>query len=239
MKLTNPLYYPLAVLTGGLVLVLGVRFAQLPSAVMLPAAALIATGSAIALKSREAETISLDNPQLEGELQSVRVSARVLAEQANNLRSEAKKLLTDSLQIELLATVEYACDRACELPSNIDRLARQLQGGDAVFSVSDLQQQLQEVQAKLPSSSGVAKEQLDRLASSLERNIQLSLQGQDARFAQIVSLATLIQDAAGTLQKLQNKLKTADLNDLTQTGELQSLSAEFRSLQENVELITH
>ncbi len=239
MNLANPLYYPLAVLAGGLVLVLGVRFAQLPSAVMLPAAALVATGGAIFLKSREAETISLDNPQLEGELQSVRVSARILAEQANNLRSEAKKLLTDSLQIELLATVEYACDRACELPGNIDKLARRLQGGDALLSTSDLQQQLQEVQAKLPSSSGVAKEQLDQLASSIERNIQLSLQGQDARYAQVVSLATLIQDAAGTLQKLQNKFKTADLNDLTQTGELQSLSAEFRSLQENVELITH
>lgn len=239
MKLANPLYYPLAVLASGLVLLIGVRFAQLPSAIMLPAAAFVATGSAIALKSHEAETISLDNPQLEGELQSVRFSARILAQQANNLHSEAKKLLTNSLQIELLATVEYACDRACELPSNIDKLARRLQGGDALLSTNDLQQQLQEVQAKLRSSSGVAKEQLAQLAGSLERNIQLSNQGQDARFAQVVSLATLIQDAAGTLQKLQNKLKTADLNDINQTGELQSLSEEFRSLQENVELITH
>lgn len=237
MKLANPLYYPLAVLAGGAVLVIGVRFAQLSSAVMLPIAASIATGGASWLKSRQT-TSSLNNPELERELQAVRTAAKGLAERANILRQEAKKLLTDSLQIELLATVEYACDRAGELPDNIDKLARRLHGGEALLSTSDLQQQLQEVQTKLHSSQGVAKEQLVQLASSLQRNIQLSKQGQDARFAQVVSLATLIQDAAGTLQKLQNKLRSADLNDATQAGELRSLGEEFRSLQENVELIT-
>lgn len=238
MNLANPFDYPLAVLASGVVLVIGVRFAQLPSVVMLPAAVAIATGSAMALKSREAETISWSDPELVRELQLVRTSARVLAERANNLRQEARKLLTHSWQIELLAIVEYACERACELPSNIDKLARKLYSDNALLSTSDLQQQLQEVQAKLRSSSGVAREQLVQLASSLERNIQLSELGQDTRYAQVVSLETLIQDAAGTLQKLQNKLKSADLNDISQTGELRSLGEEFRSLQENVELIT-
>jgi hypothetical protein len=43
MKLANPLNYPLAVLAGGIVLVVGVRLANLSSVVMLPFAAVIAT----------------------------------------------------------------------------------------------------------------------------------------------------------------------------------------------------
>lgn len=39
MKLTNPLYYPVAVLVGGIALFVGVRFIQLPSVIMLPVAA--------------------------------------------------------------------------------------------------------------------------------------------------------------------------------------------------------
>ena len=55
--------------------------------------------------------------------------------------------------------------------------------------------------------------------------------------AQVVSLATLIQDTAGVLQELQNKLREADLNDSTQTLELRSLGEQLNSFQENVDLL--
>ena len=237
MKLANPLYYPMAVLAGAITLVAGVRVAQLPSVVMLPTAAAIASVGASLLKSREPETFNLDNPELEQELQSVRTSAKVLADKANALRLEAAQLLTDAFQMELLASVQYACDRAGELPAKIDQLARRLQGGDSLLSVSDLQQQMALVQEKLRSSTGVAGVHLTKLAESLRRNIQLARQGQDARQAQVVSLSTLIQDSAGVLQELQNKLRNFDLTDSAQTMELRSLSDELSSFQENVDLL--
>lgn len=237
MKLANPLDYPIAVLAGATALVVGVRIAQLPSIVMLPVAAAVATAGAVVLKSREPEHFNLDNPQLERELQSVRASARALADKANALRLEAARLLSDSFAIELLAAVQLACDRAVELPAKIDQLARRLQGSDSLLSANDLQQQLGEVQSRLKSSSGAAQEQLSKLATSLKRNIQLARQGQDARQAQVVSLSTLILDSAGVLQEMQNRLRTADLADAAQTLELRSLSDELRMFQENVDLL--
>ncbi len=237
MKLVNPLLYPLAVLAGGTTLVIGVRLARLPSVVMLPTSILVATASASWLKSREPETLHLDNSQLAKELQAVYDSAKFLAQQATSLRLEALKLLTDSSQLELLAIVQYACDRAVELPSKIDQLSRRLGGSDSLLSVSDLQEQLTQVQNKLQSSSGIATEHLNQLATSLQRNIKLAQQGQDARQAQVVSLSTFIQDTAGVLQELQNKLRGANLNDPSVTLELRSLSEQFNSFQENVDLL--
>ena len=50
MKLVNPLLYPLAVLAGGITLLVGVRIARLPSLVMLPTAALITVAGTSWLK---------------------------------------------------------------------------------------------------------------------------------------------------------------------------------------------
>ncbi len=237
MKLANPLYYPVAVLVGAIALVVGVRVAKLPSVVMLPLAGAIATAGAAVLKSQEPERFNLDNPELERELQAVRASAKSLADKANTLRLEAAKLLTSGAQMELLASVQYACDRAVELPAKVDELARRLQGTDSLLSIQELQQQLAEVQTKLRSSSGAAREQRAKLAASLQRNIQLARQGQDARQAQVASLSTLILDAAAVLQAMQNQLRTANLADATQATELQSLSDELRAFQENVDLL--
>lgn len=235
MKLANPLYYPFAVLAGGITLFVGVRLAKLSSVVMLPVAAAVATGGAMMRKSQEPEILSLDNPELEQQLQAVRQQAKTLADKANVLRLEASKLLTT--QLELLAAVQYACDRAGELPTKIDQLTHRLSGSDSLLSVNELQQQLSEVQTKLQSSSGVAREQLTKLADSLQRNIQLARQGQDARQAQVLSLSTLILDSAGVLQELQNKLRTADLTNSAEAMELRSLSDELSSFQENVDLL--
>lgn len=237
MKLANPLHYPLAVLAGGVVLFSGVRLAGLPSGAMLPISAAIATLGAAVLKTREPETLDLDNPQLEQELQKARQQAASLTQQAEALQAEASRLLTDAHQMELLGGVQYACDRTRELPSKLDQLARRLQGKDSLLSVDDLQKQLIEAERKQRSSSGVAQEQWAKLVTSLRRNIQLAKQGEDAREAQVISLSTLILDAAGVLQQLQNKLRTADLDSSTAADEMRSLSDEFNSMQENMDVL--
>ncbi len=237
MKLANPLHYPLAVLAGGIVLVVGVRFLQLYSWIMLPVAGAIATTGAIALKAKESQQLNLDNPTLERELRSVKQQAQLLVEKAETLRSESEKMLTSSAQIELLTAVQYACNRALELPGKIDRLANRLHGSDSLLSVNDLQQQLAEVNAKLRTSSSVARQQLQQLAGSLENNIRLAREGQDARQAQIISLSTVVINSAGALQQLQNRLRTSDLNDSAEIQELLLLSNELKSMQENVDLL--
>ena len=237
MKLANPLHYPLAVLAGGIVLVVGVRFLQLHNWIMLPVAGAIATTGAIALKAKESQQLNLGNPALERELRAVKQQARLLVEKAETLRSESEKMLTSSAQIELLTAVQYACNRALELPGKIDRLANRLHGSDSLLSVNDLQQQLAEVNAKLGHSSGVARQQLQQLAGSLENNIRLAREGQDARQAQIISLSTMVINSAGALQQLQNRLRTSDLNDSAEIQELLLLSNELKSMQENVDLL--
>lgn len=237
MKLANPLAYPLAVLMGGLTLVVAVRLVRLPSVIALPGAAAIATLGAAALKGREPEILGLDNPKLEQELQRARQRAGQLAEQANELQAESVNLLTETHQVELLGIVQYACDRTRELPARLDQLAKRLQGKDSILSVDDLQKQLKEAQHKQRASTGVAQEQWQRLSQSLQRNLELAQQGQDAREAQVVNLSTLIVDAAGILQQLQNKLRSADLNSTRQTDELQELGLELNNMQENMDVL--
>jgi chromosome segregation ATPase len=237
MKLPNPLHYPLAILIAAIGLVVGVRLLGVPWLVMLPIAVIIATAAAVLLQARDPETFGLDNPALAQELQRVKQQAMALANRASILRTEATQLLTRSDQLELLGTVQYACDRASELPGKIDHLIDRMHGSDSLLSVAEVQQQLTEVQTRLQHSSGIAHQQLQQLESSLQRNLQLVQQGQDARQAQAVSLSTVIQDSAGALQQLQNKLRSADLNDATTATEIRSLSNEFRSLQNNVELL--
>jgi len=237
LKLINPLHYPLAVLAGGIVLVLGVKIVQLPSWLMLPVAGAITTGGAIVLKSKEPETIDLGNPVLEQELLAVKKQAQMLVTRAESLRAEADKMLTSSTQMELLTAVQYACDRTLELPGKINQFTRCLHGEDALLSVSELQQQLRDVEAKKINSSGVALQQLNQLGESLQRNINLARQGMDARQAQITSFSTIITDSAGVLQELQNKLRTSNLNDSEELQELRNLSEEISSLQDNFNIL--
>ncbi|MEB3231623.1 MAG: hypothetical protein VKJ64_11485 [Leptolyngbyaceae bacterium] len=237
MKFANPLYYPIAVLAGSVVLVVGVRLLKLPNWVVLPSSVAVATLGAAIRKGQEPEALGLDDPALEQELGSIRTQAATLAQRANDLRTEASHLLTDANQMELLSVVQYACDRAEELPRNIEEMARRMKGSDSLLSQAELQRQLQNANAKAQSSTGVAKEQWEKLASTLEWNISLSQEGKDARQAQVVSLSTLIVQSAGVLQQLQNKLRTADLSDRLQTDEVRSLSDTFNSVQENLNLL--
>ncbi|WP_256871636.1 hypothetical protein [Nostoc sp. TCL26-01] len=236
-KLVNPLFYPVAVLAGGISLVVGVRFVQLPSPVMIPLAAGVAVVGAGFLQSREPQYLELDNPELEREINAVKSSALALANQANEMGLEVKKLLTDAFQLELLAGLQMNCDRAVGLPAKIDHLALSLHGKNSLLSVNELQQQLAEVQQKLRSSSGVAKQHLNQLADSLKRNIQLAQEGEDTRLARIINISTLLQDSFGIFQQLQTKLRTYDLSDSEKINELQLLSDELNSLEENIDLL--
>jgi uncharacterized membrane protein len=237
MKWVNPLYYPLSVFLGCVVLGLGVRLAKAPSIVVVPIALAVTTLSAGLLAPKTSSPQSLSNPALAQELAAIRQQAQTLARKAQDIEAEAKQLLGESSFVDLLGTVQYACDRTRELPTKIDRLAQRLQGEDSILSVTELQRQLQDVHKKLSSSSGVAQTQLSKLAESLQKNIQLAQQGQDARQAQVASLSTLIFDSVGVLQTMQNQLRTIDLGDTAQTAELQNLGHELREFQENLDLL--
>ena len=234
IKLANPIYYPLPVLLGGVTLVVGVRFLALPNLVIIPAAAAITTGGATVLKSRKPDVAK----ELERELERIKIQAAAVAEKAETLKKEANQLLTEGeFQLELLVIVQSACDRAMELPAKINQLARRLPTRDSLLSVQDLEQQLQEVNHKLQSSSGATHQQLVQLAQSLQRNIRLAKGGKDTRRAQIINLKAIIQDSAGTLQELENKLRTADLTNSARIGELRSLSTQLNKYQENAQLL--
>ena len=239
IKIANPLNFPLAVLAGGIVLFVGVRLVRLPSVITLPTAAAVATAGASFLQAKQpgkSDKIELKNPALERELHGAKQQANFLLEKSENLRSEAQKLLTSSFQLELLTAVQYACDRTLELPAKIDQLAERLQGTDSLLSVTELEKQLAGVRKTRQKSSGLARQQLQQLEASLERNINLAKQGQDARQAQVFSLVTLITESAGVLQQLQNRLRTSDLNNSEQINELRGLSDELSNLQANVDL---
>ena len=148
MKLVNPLHYPVAILVGGISLVLGVRFAKLPSLVMLPLSGAIAILTSIPLSEKEANKIDIDNPAVVREIQSVKQQASLLVSKAEDLRNEAKKLLTSSTQLELFSAVEYACNTTQELPGKIDRLIRKLQGSDSLLSPEEIDRQLTDVKQK-------------------------------------------------------------------------------------------
>lgn len=234
MKLANPLYYPVSVLAGAIALVVGVRFLQLPNVVIVPGSVAIATLGAAIRKGQELESLGLDDPQLEKQINSIRTQAATLAQRAHGLREEAARLLTGADQMDLLSTVQYACDRAENLPRNIEQLAKRMRGNESLMSAPELQRQLNDAKTQAASSTGVAREQWEKLASTLEWNINLSQEGKDARQAQVVSLSTMIVQSAGVLQQLQNRLRTADLSDRAQSDELRSLSSTFNSVQENL-----
>ncbi|MEM9218703.1 MAG: hypothetical protein AAGD25_30725 [Cyanobacteria bacterium P01_F01_bin.150] len=237
MKLANPLYYPISVLAGAIALVVGVRVLQLPNVVIVPSSVAIATLGAAIRKGQELESLGLDDSQLEQQVNSIRNQAMTLAKRAHALREEAAQLLTGADQMDLLSTVQYACDRAEELPRNINHLAKRMRGNDSLLAPNELQRQLTEAKEQVLSSTGVAKEQWEKLASTLEWNINLSQEGKDARQAQVVSLSTMIVQSAGVLQQLQNRLRTADLSDRAQTDEVRSLSNAFNSVQENLSFL--
>ena len=229
--LTNPLHYPIAIFCGGIVLIAGIRWLRLPNAIMLPTAAVVATVGAVTLKSRE--TVSASEPELTTELTAIRQQAKQIADKAEVLRQEAENLLTGASQLELLTAVQYACNGAAELPQKIEPFIYRFNQTDSLLSVGELKKQLAEAEIKQKNSSGAAYHQLSQLSQGLQRNIQLVEQGKDARQAQIISLSNIITELAGTLQQLQNQLRTSDLENWDEQQTLRSLTEDISSFQEN------
>jgi hypothetical protein len=235
MKWINPLYSPAAVLVGCITLVLGVRLTKVSSVIVVPTAIAVSTLTAMLLSPAKNPA---QNPAFETELAAMRQQAQTLAQKAQKLSAEAHQILSTSPYMELLGTVQFACERTCELPAKIDELTLRLQGEDSILSIGELQRQLREVQNKLKTNPGeAAQAQLHKLADSLQRNIQLTQQGQDARQAQVLSLSTLISESAGVLQTMKNQLRSLNLEDATQAAQLQLLSNELRDFQENLDLL--
>lgn len=232
----NPLEHWPAVLVAAVVLVVGVRLLGQPWWLMLPIGVVMACLGAVFLASRARAHLGFADRDLIRELQTARQQARDLAAGAKDLQQEAERLLTRPDQLDLLGTVQFCCDRVGELPQKLEDLARRLQGGEALLSIDQLQQQRKRVKRDLAESRGAAKEQLQVLLTSLERNIELAQQGSDARQAQVLSLSTLIASTAGVLQQLQNKLRTADLRDQRQQAELKSLSEALSGAQANLDV---
>jgi chromosome segregation ATPase len=238
MKLANPLNYPLAVLIAGLALFIGVRLINLSSVLMLPLSTSVAFfGSALlAAKTGNKSAIVLENKVLAKELNQLKKDALVLVSKATNLREEAKNLLQDSDQINLLITVEYICDSTSELPEKIEALIAKISGGDSLLSVKELEQKLREIKAKEKTAQGEALKQLQQLEQNLQRNISLAEQGKSTREAQVLSLSNLISQSGGILQELQNQLRSADLNNSQTVHDLETLSQELTDIQQTISL---
>lgn len=231
LKRVNPFEYPIAILFGGLSLIVGVRFFSIPNPIILPTAAAVATGGAIFLKSREPDAEKIAKQQLDQELQQIKVLAQDIVNKAKILHQEAEQTLTlGDFQLDLLVAIQTACDQITELPEKIELLSQKISSSDALFSSSELEKHLQETQKKIPLSSGIAQQQLEQLAIRLENNIQLTKTGKDTRQAQILNLYTLVQTSAGFLQELQNKLRTANLNNFAEVKELQELSQDLNQV---------
>jgi hypothetical protein len=238
VKLANPFYYPTAMFLGGVVLVVGVRFLGLSNLIVLPTAAVVTGVAATVLKGREPSEENLAKQDLEKEITGIKLVADSLADKAHLLREEANAILgKDANYFDLLVIVQGTCDRALELPLKVEQLCENLPHSSSLLSVEDLQNQLKDVQTKIKESSGIARQHLEELAGILSRNIQLARTGQDTRQAKIISLQKLLQESAGTLQELQNKLRTSDLNNSQALEELFVLGNELKNVQENVEFL--
>jgi DNA repair exonuclease SbcCD ATPase subunit len=143
LQLANPLYYPSAVLIGGITLVLGVRVMSLSTKLILPTSIAATTLTATALKANRLDENQIAKQQLEQEIKTIEVASKALVKQAHELRQEANNLLTqNSFQIDLLVSIQQVCDRVIELPDKINTMAQNSSKNKALLSASQLDSHL-------------------------------------------------------------------------------------------------
>ncbi|WAL59208.1 hypothetical protein [Thermocoleostomius sinensis] len=238
MKLANPLRSPLSIVVAGVALIAGVRLARIPIAVMIPVSAAMATAGATLRRSQEPKSLNLNDPALEAELLMVHRQAQVLADGASHLRKEAHHVLTESAVADVLVTIQRVCDRAMELPAKIDQLAQRMQGNSVPLSIAEIQAQLAELETNQQTGSDGEAARLGKIAENLQRALQLTQEGQDARHVQVASLSALILEFLGVLQETQTKLRSNKVSTgsaESQVLELRSLTEELDVFQENVD----
>jgi hypothetical protein len=225
LKVANPLFYPVSMLAGGVVLVVGARGLNITAPVIIPIALAVSALGASALKSREPDLEEIARQKLEAELQSLTIAGQTVAAKAEGLRLEAAQRLGELADLEILTSVQFACDRAAEIPFKITQLSQRVNRDQSlVLSMDNLQAQLQTARSRQQVSSGLARQQFDQLVQSLERNIQLAQDGQSTSAAQIASIQTFVQNSAGLLQEFQNELRLTDLDNPQHLQKLKRLS---------------
>ncbi|NJK62664.1 MAG: hypothetical protein HC921_08260 [Synechococcaceae cyanobacterium SM2_3_1] len=233
MQLANPFSFPLAMLAGVVVMTAGIRLLQLPQVMVLPMAATVALGTASLRKTQQPPSWGLSDLDLEADLQVAAQRAQQLVKLSTNLRQEGTQTLTQVEQIDLLVALQLSCDRLQSLPTRVVQLAKRLQQ-QQLLSLTELQQQRQQAQARAENSTGLIREQLTRMVASFDQNIHLVEQGQDSRRAQVANFSTLLLDIAGLLQALQNQIKNTPLT-VADLQDMQALTQELRSLQDTVD----
>lgn len=238
MHIPNPLTYPLPVLAGCVVILSGARVLQLPPPVVLPLAACVTLVGATFRHQQETDPQQVAIKQVEAELTGVRTLAIELAQQAEVLRQEADRILRNrDVSLDLLTALQYGCDLAIALPQRVQNLVHKLPDARSLLSAEALEARLLKVREQEAHSEGAAQVSLRQLAESLERNIELTKTATNVREAQILNLMRLMQDSGGALQRLQNHLRSINLEDATQVEQLQSLSETLSCLQQEVDML--
>jgi hypothetical protein len=207
LNLPNPLHFPLAVLAGGVVLVVGVRATGL--GVPISASAAVACSVAVgSLRRRsELEPQIKPGPDAEAALEQAQASALDLGRRSQQLGQDASARLHGPDEMETLAELQILCQRIQELPGRITTFARQLDStGASLVPVNRLRQRLAEEERRAKGASGVIQEQRRRLVSQLKANLDLARQGHDGREVRLLNLNLLLESASGELLALQGLL---------------------------------
>lgn len=240
VKLTNPFDYPLAILVGGIVLVAGVRFLKTPNLLILPTAAIVATATAMYCKSREPDPEKSARREVERELTNLKASGQSLAEKAEAVRREAGQLLGHEADyLELLVRIEEACSLIADIPHRIEELERRLPRSEAVLSLAKLEADLDSARARLTNSTGIARQQAGELVESLERNLELVRTSGSVNLAKLLNLRVTIENTAGILQELQNKIRLSSRPNRERVREVEELCDRLRSAGSNLDILTH
>ncbi len=240
VKLTNPFDYPLAILVGGIVLVAGVRFLKTPNLLILPTAAIVATATAMYCKSREPDPEKSARREVERELTNLKASGQSLAEKAETVRREAGQLLGQEADyLELLVRIEEACSSIADIPHRIEELERRLPRSEAVLSLAKLEADLDSARARLTNSTGIARQQAGELVESLERNLELVRTSGSVNLAKLLNLRVTIENTAGILQELQNKIRLSSRPNSERVREVEELCDRLRSAGSNLDILTH
>ncbi len=240
VKLTNPFDYPLAILVGGIVLVAGVRFLKTPNLLILPTAAIVATATAMYCKSRKPDPEKSARREVERELTNLKASGQSLAEKAEAVRREAGQLLGHEADyLELLVRIEEACSLIADIPHRIEELERRLPRSEAVLSLAKLEADLDSARARLTNSTGIARQQAGELVESLERNLELVRTSGSVNLAKLLNLRVTIENTAGILQELQNKIRLSSRPNSERVREVEELCDRLRSAGSNLDILTH
>ncbi|MBR8832172.1 MAG: hypothetical protein Cpurp_13320 [Chlorogloea purpurea SAG 13.99] len=211
---------------------------KIPSFLILPSAALVSTAAATYFKSQEPDPEKLAQKEVERELLQIKSSSLDLAVTAKALQQEAGNLLSrDSENMDLLISLQEACYTISEIPPKIDELQRQLPKTNSVLSIATLEENLRSARNLLASSDRIAKEGARELVRSLERNLELAKTGSSANLAKVLNVRKMINDVAGVLQEIQNKIRYLKRGDGEQIKEIEALCDRLKSLRDNFDIL--